>query len=209
MYALLLEKSIALDDPVTLYIPELMHRKEEPWLVNWEQVTLRSLASYLGGLPRDTGSPCFVWREVLEMGYSTSDLAKAGLPTSLGQNNLLENMACTSSDIIDRARTASRIFTVNDRPTYSNAAFSLLGMNSTTTRTPAKNKSIIPLFPNHWGIELGAADATAGFYSTPNDLSRYLRSILRAELLPPSTINAWLKHHSWTDSSTSSAYGLA
>lgn len=31
------------------------------------------------------------------MGYSTSDLAKAGLPTSLGQNNLLENMACTSS----------------------------------------------------------------------------------------------------------------
>lgn len=56
MYALLLEKSIALDDPVTLYIPELMHRKEEPWLVNWEQVTLRSLASYLGGLPRDSKS---------------------------------------------------------------------------------------------------------------------------------------------------------
>jgi hypothetical protein len=50
---------------------------------------------------------------------------------------------------------------------------------------------------------------TAGFYSTPNDLSKYLRSILRAELLPQSAINAWLKPHSWTDSGASSAYGLA
>lgn len=56
MYALLLESSIDLDDPVTLYIPELIHRKEEPWLVDWEKVTLRSLASYLSGMSRDSES---------------------------------------------------------------------------------------------------------------------------------------------------------
>jgi Beta-lactamase len=49
---------------------------------------------------------------------------------------------------------------------------------------------------------------TAGFYSTPNDVSKYLRSILSAQLLPKSAISAWLKPQSWTDSGTSSAYGL-
>jgi len=33
-----------------------MHRKKEPWLVDWEKVTLRSLASYISGIPRDSKS---------------------------------------------------------------------------------------------------------------------------------------------------------
>jgi CubicO group peptidase (beta-lactamase class C family) len=61
MYALLREKSINLNDPVTRYIPELMHKKKEPWLVDWEQVTLRSLASYLSGMPRDSKSVLYAF----------------------------------------------------------------------------------------------------------------------------------------------------
>jgi CubicO group peptidase (beta-lactamase class C family) len=53
-YALFREKSIDLDEPVTRYIPELMQRVEEPWLVDWREVSLRSLASYLSGMPRDS-----------------------------------------------------------------------------------------------------------------------------------------------------------
>ncbi|KAJ5580248.1 uncharacterized protein N7459_006233 [Penicillium hispanicum] len=225
VYALLREQSISLDDPVTRYIPELILDAQEPWHVQWDQVSLRSLASFLSGISRDTGGPCFVWREVSEMG----DFAQYGLP----KIHKRENATCTSSDIIERARVAPRVFALNDRPTYSNAAFSLLGivleratglpfheavdklvldplgMRNTTTKTPAPSTGIVPPIPNHWGIPLGAADATAGFYSTSNDMSRYLRSILNAELLPRHTINGWLKPHAWTDAGASSAYGLA
>jgi CubicO group peptidase (beta-lactamase class C family) len=56
IYALLRENAISLDDPVTLYIPELMQRVEDPLLVQWDQVTLRSLASFLSGMSRDSKS---------------------------------------------------------------------------------------------------------------------------------------------------------
>ncbi|OKL58473.1 hypothetical protein UA08_06348 [Talaromyces atroroseus] len=226
VYALLRENSINLDDPVTLYIPELIQGVQEPWLVHWDQVTLRSLASFLSGMPRDTGGPCFVWRELSELGYNLGgDSVESPLDTA-SSIKVLENKSCTALDVIDRARVAPRVFAVNDRPTYSNAAFSLLGivleratglsfeeavrksildpleLSNTTTQTPPKSKGIIPPISNHWDTLLGAADAT------PNDMSKYLRSILNAELLPRNTINAWLKPHSWTNSGTSTAYGL-
>jgi hypothetical protein len=42
------------------------------------------------------GGPCFVWREVSEMVYSLSDLARSGLTVS-GHIRPLENKICTSS----------------------------------------------------------------------------------------------------------------
>ena len=50
--------------------------------------------------------------------------------------------------------------------------------------------------------------SAGGLYSTSNDLSRYLRSILYPTLLPRSVVNEWMKPHSWTASGSSSAYGM-
>lgn len=41
-----------------------------------------------------------------------------------------------------------------------------------------------------------------------NDLSKYLRSILKSTLLPKAVVNDWMKPHSWTSSGSQSAYGM-
>lgn len=51
-YATLLEKSIGLDDPVTKWIPELMEGEMGWTFVHWDQITVRSLMSQLGGVAR-------------------------------------------------------------------------------------------------------------------------------------------------------------
>ena len=58
VYAVLLEKRINLEDPITKYIPELVDqesdRKESKRnLVEWDQITIRSLASQLSGIARE------------------------------------------------------------------------------------------------------------------------------------------------------------
>lgn len=54
VYALLLQESIHLDDVVTKFLPELMDREERDGLVSWDRITVRSLASQLSGIPRDS-----------------------------------------------------------------------------------------------------------------------------------------------------------
>ena len=84
------------------------------------------------------------------------------------------------SDIIGVARNRTRVFNPNERSSYSNVAFSLLGlalesvtgraysetiassmleplgMMHTTTTKPKDSDGVIPLEPNHWRLELGA-----------------------------------------------------
>ena len=112
-----------------------------------------------------------------------------------------------------------KIFSPNDRSTYSNVAFSLLGMvlervadrsysevisrsilyplgmSNTRTSKPKDSAGIIPFGPNDWALDLNADTpyvkpencvvlttdqvfSSGGLYSTPNDFSKYLRSIL-------------------------------
>lgn len=48
---------------------------------------------------------------------------------------------------------------------------------------------------------------TGGIYSTANDLTLYLQSILSSKLLPRATTNAWMKPRSWS-TEAASAYGM-
>lgn len=58
VYALLLEKRISLEDPVTKYLPELLEGEKpvDPFglLVQWDQITIRALASQLSGISRES-----------------------------------------------------------------------------------------------------------------------------------------------------------
>lgn len=151
-------------------------------------------------------------------------------------------------EIIEVAASRPKVFTTNDRSTYSNVAFSLLGqvleratgksyseviassilqplgMNHTRASKPKDSLGVIPWGPNDWAQDLGddipyvyfqrifcsSADlntSSGGLYSTANDFSKYLQSILSSKLLPRATTNAWMKPHSWT-SGTNSAYGM-
>jgi hypothetical protein len=48
---------------------------------------------------------------------------------------------------------------------------------------------------------------SGGLYSTANDLTQYLQSILSSKLLPQAKTNAWMKPQSWS-LGTTSAYGI-
>jgi len=91
-------------------------------------------------------------------------------------------------EIIRVARSRPKVFEVNDRSTYSNVAFSLLGlalerttgksyseiisssiletlgMNHTTTKKPKDSAGIIPWGPNDWRRDL---DSDAPYVSFP------------------------------------------
>lgn len=56
VYAVLLENKINLDDPITKYIPELDELQPADSLgfyAEWDQITIRSLASQLSGIARE------------------------------------------------------------------------------------------------------------------------------------------------------------
>jgi len=58
VYAVLLENMINLEDPITKYIPELLSQgpgrfEGEGNEVEWDQITIRSLASQLSGIARE------------------------------------------------------------------------------------------------------------------------------------------------------------
>ena len=55
IYALLLEKRINLEDPITKYLPALRDGSErDAWAVDFDEITIRSLASQLSGIARES-----------------------------------------------------------------------------------------------------------------------------------------------------------
>jgi CubicO group peptidase (beta-lactamase class C family) len=58
VYAILLQHGINLEDPITKYIPELLEGEKDKYLVQWDQITIRSLASQLSGISRESMSSC-------------------------------------------------------------------------------------------------------------------------------------------------------
>ncbi|KAH8599288.1 beta-lactamase/transpeptidase-like protein [Bisporella sp. PMI_857] len=234
VYAVLLENEIGLEDPITKYIPELVeggHIHEAFLEVQWDQITIRSLASQLSGIRREGGLSDLAVDTVqnpdpIANGFPPVD--KSALAPCMKNST---DRACTSEEIFRTARNKTKVFNVNERSSYSNVAFSLLGlaleratgkpydevlrdsilkplgMDHTRTTKPRGSAGIIPYGPNDWAQDLGADNPSGGVYTTPNDLAKYLRSILNSQLLPQSVINEWMKPHSW-NAGLNSAYGM-
>lgn len=58
--AVLMQKGVDLDDPVTRYVPELRALNQQArdqtaiWKTDWDSVTIGALMSHLGGTPADS-----------------------------------------------------------------------------------------------------------------------------------------------------------
>ncbi len=232
VYALLLQ-DVRLDSVVTEYLPELAAATPQSatttTVVNWSHVTVEMLASQLGGVARDTGGSCFVWRELMDR-YDEGELRRRGFPPAAASQD--SPGRCNLSTILDHATHAHAVFSAASQATYSNVAFSLLGaiversagrpfadvvrdailtplsMRSTRMSAPVDLPSAVPTCPNDWSRELGADTPTAGLYSTASDLSLYVRSILGAQLLPAHRVRRWLAPRSWAHREATSAYGM-
>ncbi|XPS67708.1 hypothetical protein M3J09_000009 [Ascochyta lentis] len=163
--------NLSLDDPIDKYIVEL--KEDHKGTLPWKDITLRSLASQLSGIPRECAIPGLPWH------------------------------GChTPKDLLDSLKSKIPIFAPNQQSTYSNVAFELLGMviervtgqsyqsyieqavfqplnmSKSTLSLPPDAAGVIPLGPQYWDIDEGIQSPTGGIYSSSTDLSKYLRYVL-------------------------------
>lgn len=155
------------------------------------------------------------------------DLTSIGLPPVTHNNTLkcpgvIHNGSCTRSDLLRAVKQQKPIFAPNQKSTYSNDAFELLGlalenatgrdyseyitdailkpleMASTTFESPSDDHAVLtPGQSAIWDVEEGVQRPTGGLYASASDLSKFLRYILRHYNAIATGVN-WLLPASWS-----------
>ncbi|CAN9363726.1 unnamed protein product [Alternaria alternata] len=167
--------NLSLDETVNTYLKELGEKSDGG--IPWKDITLRSLASQLSGLPRECKLP--VDKE----------------------HNLFDGCQ-TEEDLFKQVNKLAPLFAPNQKSSYSNLAFELLGlvlsrvsnrtyeayideaifkplnMSTSTLLKPADSAGVIPAGPQFWDVQEGVQNPTGGIYSSSSDLSKYLRYVL-------------------------------
>ncbi|KAI4911273.1 uncharacterized protein J4E92_010329 [Alternaria infectoria] len=167
--------NLSLDATVNTYLEELGDKSNGG--IPWKDITLRSLASQLSGLPRECKMPS-------------------------GKKQNLFSVCHTEEDMFRQLKKFAPLFAPNQESSYSNVAFELLGlvlsrvtnqtyetyideaifkplnMSTSTLSKPADSAGVIPAGPQFWGVDEGIQNPTGGIYSSSSDLSKYLRYIL-------------------------------
>ena len=206
--------NLSLEDPISKYVPALGEKSRGG--IPWHDITLRSLASQLSGIPND-------WAQSDLINYF-SDPTLTGLPPVSFSHPCDEytqyKVPCTANHLIKDVDRREPVFAPNAQSTYSNLAFELLGlalqnvsgvsyeeqilssilmpigMNHSGFKAPPDNLAAIPNGNHYWDVDEGVQNPTGGLYSTSNDLSRFLRYVLtHYNGLTPS-LN-WLQPFSW------------
>ncbi|KAF2640970.1 beta-lactamase/transpeptidase-like protein [Massarina eburnea CBS 473.64] len=195
--------NLSLDDPVDKYVGELQGKQNGS--IPWNDITLRSLASQLSGIPREFGQSDLINPQSL----SPFTPEEIGLPP-VSREGLLKcdeysdnfGTPCTGDDLIRMIKTFEPLFAPNQQSSYSNVAFELLGlvlenvtsqtfesyineaifkpldMSKSTLSLPPDSAGVIPVKPHYWDVDEGVQNPTGGIYSSSTDLSKYLRYIL-------------------------------
>ncbi|OAP60695.1 hypothetical protein AYL99_05697 [Fonsecaea erecta] len=227
--------NLSLDDPVDVYIPALStSRSHHGETIPWRAITLRSLASQLSGIPRD-------WAQS-DLITSLPDPSVVGLPplprSAPDRSDLPrcdeygEYKPCTATDLLDYLVDKPPVFLPNEKSTYSNIAFELLGlvlanvtgrsyedyieasilmplnMTSSSFRKPCDAVAILPKGNAwYWDVDEGVQNPTGGLYSSSSDMSVFLRHVLKTyRNVADSRVN-WLLPVSFT-AGWKSFYGM-
>ncbi|USP82873.1 hypothetical protein yc1106_10147 [Curvularia clavata] len=226
----LLQEGLDMDDLVSKYVPQLEGSK------NFENTTLRMLASHLSGAPRDgyafdtslRGPPDLLQGK---FGLPVNTTVPEGFPTC---NSIEFGLCATRAEFLEGALISNYLWPVGRTPAYSNYAFVILGYAiesftgkslrdviadsiagplglSSATGLDSQDASlmVIPGEVDHLGTQdIGEMNGTAGMFSTPNDLARFVRGLLNNELLSSTDMAKWLKPASFTSSSKGEAVGM-
>ncbi|CAK3956300.1 Hypothetical predicted protein [Lecanosticta acicola] len=159
--------NLSLEAPVSQYISALNSPDYE---LPWKDITLRALASQLSGIPRE-----FAQGDILNL---VADPTTLGLPPVSQENNLPacdeynKYKPCNASDLLSTLKNFSPLFAPNQKSTYSNVNFELLGLvlenvtgmpyedyithaifqplnmtSSTLTTPPSDTHAVLPLVP--------------------------------------------------------------
>lgn len=206
--------NLSLDDPILNYIPDLEGK------IPWKDITLRSLASQLSGIPREfaQGDVLHTFSDPTSIGLppATED-DFAGLPTCDEYDNY---DPCERKDLLKGLKTKTPIFAPNQKSTYSNVAFELLGlalenvtgmkyedyidsaileplnMSSSTFTTPSDSHAVLPIGQSYWDINEGVQNPTGGIYSSSFDMTKFVQYILTHFNAVATGVN-WMQPASW------------
>jgi CubicO group peptidase (beta-lactamase class C family) len=125
--------NLSLDDPVDKFFEGL--RAEQKGNIPWKDITLRSLASQLSGIPREFAisdsfrAPPDSPGGGLSMGLPPLSPEDPDLPDCREYAPHDEaDTACTGEDLIKSITTREPLFAPNQQSSYSNLAFELLGL---------------------------------------------------------------------------------
>ena len=202
-----------LDKPISDYILELSGE------IPWKDITLRTLASQLAGIPRDFAQGDMINEPDPTM-FGLPPASKDGLPRCDEYNGYIP---CDQTDLLDGLKTAKPLFAPNQESSYSNVAFELIGlalervtgvdfkdymsdaifepleMSSTTLDTPPDTHAVLPLGKHYWDVDAGIQNPTGGIYSSSNDMSKFVRYVLTHYNAIATGVN-WMMPASWATS---------
>jgi len=217
--------NLSLDDPVSLYIPELSG--PDSGEIPWKDITLRILASQLSGIPRETEQSDLINGDENPLKLGLPPASRKGLPDCYEYG---ASRSCNRTDLLEGLRRKSPVFAPNQKSTYSNAAFELLGlvienvtgvnyseyvqqaifdpigMTSSSLAKPSDHHAVLPLGPNFWDWDEGVHSPTGGIYSSSSDMDKYVRYVLTHYNAIATGVN-WLMPASWA-TGLNSFYGM-
>ncbi|RVX70222.1 hypothetical protein B0A52_05555 [Exophiala mesophila] len=218
--------NLSLDESVATYLPDLV--SSHPHVLPWEDITLRTLASQLSGLPRDfsQGDLAQGLPNPLEYGFPPVNLS--GLPHCNAFGNYTP---CKPIDLYTWLSSTTPVFAPKYKSTYSNIAFDLLGlvlanvtgssfedyirtsildplnMTLSSFTPPPDSFAVLPKDNrDFWDVDLGIDNPTGGLYVSASDMSKYLRYILTHYNGITNALN-WFQPVSFTQG-ISSYYGI-
>ncbi|KAF1952137.1 beta-lactamase/transpeptidase-like protein [Byssothecium circinans] len=208
--------------PITKYVPELRGRSagenasfDGIRSVDWEDVTIGSLASQVSGVGRDYG----VLGEITQTEDMPMDWQPAFPPLSNSSKPSCGAWPlCTREEFFKGLDIMYPSYPAWQTATYSNIAYQLLayalesitgkkyvdilndrvikplGLNRTYYENAPDSVGVIPGTnkETYWNVSLGDANPGGNMYSSATDLSNIGRAILSSKLMKPSTTRRWL-----------------
>lgn len=218
--------NLSLDDPIATYLPDLTSSHQQ--VLPWKDITLRTLASQLSGLPRDfsQGDLAQGLPNPVEYGFPPANLSSLPHCNSFGNYT-----PCEPIDLYTWLSSTTPVFAPKYKSTYSNIAFDLLGlvlanvtgssfedyiyssildplnMTISSFKPPPDTFAVLPKDSQEfWDVDLGIDNPTGGLYASASDMSKYLRYILTHYNGITTALN-WFQPVSFTQG-VSSYYGI-
>jgi hypothetical protein len=142
-----------------------------------------------------------------------------------------KNQRCTRADLLRAVKQQKPVFVPNQKSTYSNDAFGLLGlaleeatnqdysdyitsaifrplnMTMSTFTTPPDDHAVLPRGrSSFWDVDEGVQRPTGGIYASASDMSKFLRYVLNNYNSIATGVN-WFLPASWS-TGTQTFYGM-
>ncbi|RDW71019.1 putative FmtA-like protein FLP [Coleophoma cylindrospora] len=189
--------NLSLDDPIDQYLPRLGGE------IPWKDITLRTVASQLSGIPREFTQADVIneFSNPLVLGLPPVDEKAEGVPQC--DVYYAYDRPCNEDDLYKDLATKKPIWPPKQKSTYSNYNFDLLGlviekvsglsyteyvksrilqplnMTSSSFVKSSDSTAVLPKGGTYWDVDKGIQRPTGGLYSSTSDMSSFLRYVLK------------------------------